>query len=139
MSSSFDWSKFGGQSINSKNSDEETAKKSFDWNEFGGQSLQEEKKEGTEPGRYIGSAITGAAGLTRYGITTGALSLMGMGESLAEMDELADRIPELMEKFPQAPWKEGYNKETFKQEYAKGLEDASKTFPTVSKIWFMKF
>lgn len=130
MSASFDWGEFGGQPINSA---KETSQ-AFDWSEFGAQPAQAKKEEGTEPARYVGSAVTGIAGMTPYGLSTGALSAVGLGEALGEMDELAERIPELMEKFPQAPWKEGYNEEVFREEYSKGLKDVSETFPTVSNI-----
>lgn len=89
--------------------------------------------------RDIGSLTTGAAGATPYGLATGALHVLGIGEALSDREDLAERIPELMEKFPTAPWKEewkqgGYDPEQFKKEYDVGLQAASETFPSVGNI-----
>jgi hypothetical protein len=100
-----------------------------------------EKKETPDSSiaRDIGSLTTGAVGATPYGIAAGGLQAFGIGEALSERDELAERIPELMEKFPTAPWKEewkqgGYDPEQFKKEYDVGLKAASETFPSVGNI-----
>lgn len=89
--------------------------------------------------RDIGSLTTGVVSATPYGLISGGLQAFGTGEALAEREELAERIPELMEKFPTAPWKEewkqkGFDPEQFKQEYDVGLKAASESFPSVGNI-----
>jgi len=82
--------------------------------------------------RNLGVATTGLAKLHPANLASEAVKLLAQGESLSELEDLEERIPELMKKFPQAPWEnfKGLDRDKFLQ----AIESASKTFPTVSNI-----
>ena len=92
----------------------------------------EEFKEGflKSSARYAAQVPKGIAQATTYGITTGLISTIAQGESLAELDDLEERLPELKKKFPQIQFPEKIDRE----KYMEALQQASSTFPTVSNI-----
>jgi hypothetical protein len=68
--------------------------------------------------------------LQRWTWPLSLLQLAGQGEAIGGLEELEERIPELMEKFPQAPWPENFSKEEFRKQYQEGLQQANQYFPS---------
>jgi len=83
--------------------------------------------------RSLYQPIGGAADISRIGIGASLWDLLGTGESLQALNELGEeRIKNLKEQFPSAPW-ENY-KAIDKEKYLKNLEEARQTLPTISNI-----
>lgn len=72
------------------------------------------------------------AWLQKYTWPANLVQLIAQGESIAEFDELEERIPELMKKFPQAPWENfpGLDRDRYMQ----AVQAASDSFPTQQNI-----
>lgn len=70
----------------------------------------------------------GIAEGTGLGLGGQLLNLAGAGESLAELEDLKERIPELKKKFPQLPW-ENFDENNFEQKYREALQTATNYNP----------
>lgn len=55
---------------------------------------------------------------------------IGVGEALADLNEIQERLPELKKKFPDMNWPESFDA----QAYMKGVQGASEFFPTSQNI-----
>lgn len=92
-----------------------------------------EESTGKSLARYAAQIPGGAAEMSALGITGNLANFIGTGESLAELEELEERIPELKKMFPTAPW------ENFKgvdrEKYMEAVEGAQSYNPfTVSGL-----
>jgi hypothetical protein len=58
--------------------------------------------------------------------------MIGVGESLAELEKLEERLPELKKKFPQLDWSKIENID--REKYMEAVQNASKYFPTQSNV-----
>lgn len=98
-------------------------------------SSHENKKE-TEPeqqedfGRMAAQLPQAALEMTPYGIGTSLWSAAGTGESLAELEELEERLPELKKKFPDLNWPEKIDRE----KYLEATKAATGLIPTISNL-----
>lgn len=92
----------------------------------------QEPKEGgwDQATRTISQVTQGLAEFTGPGMTASLVNFLGTGESLAELDELEERLPELKKRFPHLKWPEKIDRE----KYMEAVHTASNTFPTVANI-----
>lgn len=95
-------------------------------------STQKEPEEslGKKVVRGIAQPMLGA--LSKLTYPANILQMAGQGEAIGEFEELQERLPELMKKFPDAPWEnfKGLDKE----KYMKAVEEAGAIFPTQQNL-----
>lgn len=121
MTNNFNWNEFS--TINEEAIPE--AQNKFDWNQF---APAEEESFWKATLRNAYQPVSGILSASTYPLNL--LHTMGVGESLAEFDELEERLPELKKKFPNADWPEKLDKE----KYYQALQVAANYFPTQQNI-----
>lgn len=120
---------------NNPNFDREGAKKAgYSAQEIDNFLAQPKSQSSSNPLQSINRALAqipqGLVEATTGGIGANIFKILGMGEGLAELDELEERLPELKKKFPHLNWPEKIDRE----KYLKSLEEATNAVPTVSNI-----
>jgi len=106
------------------------ATEDFDWEQ--GEVVKQDSL-GKAILRWLYQPVAGALQMFKIPLALSAVQAVGTGEALAELDELEERIPELIKKHPEAPW-ENFNAETFREDYTKALEGAVDYFPTLGNL-----
>lgn len=119
----------------------------FDWNSFEelpkyDTAAANQEQEGMMSSffRNVLQVPKGLANLTAPGAILNALGALGTGEALAGLDDefSEENIARLRQMFPGAPWENFDAKyptyEDFRADYLKGVEGASRAFPTVENI-----
>ena len=114
-----------------KSSFEDTSSR-FSFDDYDTSSPEIEEEEGLlkTAARYALQVPKGYFQATPVNIAANTLSMIAQGESLAELDELEERLPELRKKFPQFDLPEKIDRE----KYLQAVQDAANSFPTVSNI-----
>ena len=113
----------------------EEKKVPFNWDEF--ETIEDEQaRENREPEetmtsqviRHLSQIPSGAAQLFTFPLDIA--NLVATGESLSELEELEERLPELREKFPFANLPEKIDRKA----YMEAIQNAAEAFPTQSNI-----
>jgi len=106
------------------------ATEDFDWEQ--GKIVEQDSKTKAIL-RWLYQPVGGFLQLFKIPLALTAVQQIGIGEALGDLDELEERIPQLMKEHPEAPW-ENYDPKTFREDYLKGLQGAADYFPTLSNI-----
>jgi hypothetical protein len=121
-------------SQNHKDFDIQSAKKAGyspkEINAFLSSNQKKEKPQREDVARTAAQLPLGALEGTPYGIVTTAWQLLGLGESLSELDELEERLPDLKKKFPYLNWPEKIDK----QKYIQATEEAINSIPSIKNL-----
>lgn len=91
---------------------------------------QTEESWAMNAARKIYQPIAGALNMTAPSLTMDAISAMATGESLSELEDLEERLPDLKKKFPHADLPEKIDRE----KYMQSLQEAQESFPTQRNI-----
>jgi len=136
MSTNLDWKSLEGLEPSGTSSNMEAASpQGNSWEGLEGLPSEPKgyRKAYKEVGRYALQPFVGAAEVTGPGIAASIWDLLGSGEALSALEEFdQNRMEELKQKFPSAPWEnfKGIDKE----KYMQSLQEARQTLPTVSNI-----
>ena len=106
------------------------ATEDFDWEQG---KIIEQDSQAKAILRWLYQPVGGFLQLFKIPLALTAVQQVGIGEALGDLDELEERIPELMKQHPEAPW-ENYDPKTFREDYLKGLQGAADYFPTLSNV-----
>jgi len=145
MSSDFDWNNLQTLTAKQEPTTQQTqqtgsTENQVDWNQFSTLERSSDEQEPKEKEsfsknlvRTLYQPLSGYLNVTTPGVIGSLWDMLGTGEALTALDELDDqRVSELKEKFPSAPWEDF--KGIDREKYLENLQDARETLPTVSNL-----